>query len=447
MADRVIRNTSGSAYLRFVSELSAAWGIGKGRIVHDPEFAISRDPAIWEKIRKDPVIDHAIARRLHLVGGRERIVEAGEDGDQPELLADVWRDARKAVKFRHEAQLQLAKAVLLGRTFGFVEGGRRRCILGGIESDWWIPRRIVPIDRRRVVFAIGEDENGKRCRVTKIWHIERREWIECRLDRMVALLYDDEEGRLGYGRGILESVYFYHWAKGNVLREGLQGIERMHQGLKIAKVGDNRGDENATKEAIRTAFMNELDKHMARHTLVIDEADDVQVLFPPGNESNTIVPVLRYLDEGVTQRIVGSVLPSGGGGETGSLARAQVEDDATEDLVSHDRKMLDEALTEGLVGTFIRKNRPQLEDAGLWGVPTPRERTKPVEVENPTEFATMLASLSSLKRPIRVRRDEVYKGLGLSVPSDDDDDVVEIGGAEAGGVPGLSLGGLVGAEA
>lgn len=425
MATRIINAFHGSdAFYRYAYELDAAFRRGLGGWIPDPSFALSRDPEVWQKIRRDPEVDGAIAERLHMVAGRPRHAVPFDDGEKFEMAAQVTNGALKRVRRLADGQMQLAKAVMLGRAYGYVEGRRKRCELvpGMGERDWWVPTRIRNIDRLRIRF-ITREVSGRLRTFPEVYDINRSRWVVLPdLGRVVQMVYDDEEASLGYGRGMLESIFYYHYAKGVLLREGLNGAERFGQGTLVykyqresfAQVDTDTGD-------VVTKGLAVLRDLTSRNQAAIPDGDEIESIDPPSTGSDIIHRLLVYLDESMRRRITGSLLPGGGGSSTGSLARAQVEAENTEGIVAYDQGLLDDALTHGLIGTFWRLNLPILRGFGLDEYHMPKLEAKVEEIIDPEGFSTVVKNVWSANPDTPIRRDEFYKKLGLSAPDDNDD--------------------------
>ena len=97
---------------------------------------------------------------------------------------------------------------------------------------------------------------------------------------------------------------------------------------------------------------------------------------------------------------------------------------------------LGEELTDCLVGQLWRLNRQQLSDAGLAEARMPRLAIINKPIDDPRESAQVIAT--ALASGIPLRKDEVYRQLGFTVPIDGDE-VIEPG--QAAGAGGL-LGGI-----
>lgn len=399
--------------------------------IPDQDWGLAQDPDVWEKVQLDPVVRHAIQTRLVKVAGRPSTIEAGGSDDASKKLADIVEQMLDRVENLAQAKLNLAKAVLLGRTYGYIRGERtveRLGIAGSPALAWWMPRYIQDVDRRRIRLSTRSTttEFGRRSITNprvELADIDVSRWTILRPDQyanFVKLTYDDEEGRLGYGRGNLGAIYFYHYAKGIVLREGLNLVERWSQGMVVATADlDREGSTGKTNEDKKTAFLNSVEKMRARNTLVLGGNDKIDIKWPSGEASKGIQDMLNYLDTGVMRLILGSVLPTGGSSGDGSRARAEVEERASEDILQYDALLLDAALTRDLIGQFVTMNRVQLAAMGLDKAKKPRFLPQRETRSNPKERAEVAAIL--LKQKVPLKKSELYAQTGWSVPLEGDD--------------------------
>ena len=401
---------------------AAAWRTGMW--LPEQDWALAKDPDVWEKVRRDPVVEHAISQRLHSIASRSWRIQAGGDDPASQRLAELVEQVFEEIEQFTTVQYQLSQAIMLGRTYGYIEGRREWRDFGDGMVNLWLPNRIKPVDRRRIRFnAIQEyDDKGnlKTPRVVpEISNLNVGMWREvqpAQWRNFVKVVYDDDESRLGYGRGILGAIYYYHYAKGITLREGPQGIERWAQGLKIAKIDlDRKGSTGKTNALIKDEWMDELDKNMGRHILAIGKNDELDVVWPSGSGHQMVSSMLDYLDRGVTQLVLGSVLPTGGGASVGSNARASVEDDATERLIVYDRRVLDEAITRDLIGQFLRLNWAQLTQMGLAGAKKPKLSSVNEKNQDPQVAAQIAKTLLEIPG-MTLRVDEVMEKTGWTKP-------------------------------
>lgn len=422
--------------------------------INDPDYALEQDEATWQKIWRDSKVAQAMHQRKASVAGKTWTVQPGSESPAVNDIkaAEVAKAGLKMINNFSQSRMTLVDAIFRGRSFAFVEGFRRSVSLAGTDAqEWWVPRNLKHVDKQRLrIVPVVEGEPGKRKRVrTKVEMADEVEyvWREVPLDRyrqFVRILYADEESTLGYGRGMLTSIYFTWWLKQEVLQEGLSGLERWARGAVAVKTDlqAQTGKEGKDTETIREEFLTVLENMMARHSLAFDKNDEVVELGAQARGGGQLViDFVRYLDDSLIGLILGSILPFGGAGDKGSLARAEVEMDTTDILLNMDRELLGEALTQGVISNFWRFNRPQLAAVGLGGAAMPRFSVTAQRHEDPEVNARIMATL--LPRGIPILKSQVYEKTGLTMPGPDDE-VFELpgvnGGApsDGGGFPDLS---------
>lgn len=428
--------------------LNAIWNTGMW--LPDPDWALEQDANVWEIVQRDPVIAHAINQRLTSVASIEPGVHPGGPRPEDKHAAEVCEAAIAEIDGYGESRYQLAKMVMMGRTYGFLGWTRRRLVLAGHLDNWCVPVSITPIDKRRIQYVPTptRQPDGTTTYPLRL-QMQRRsdgQWIDLdddSLRQLIAPRYDDEESRLGYGRGILGAVYFYHYAKGQLLREGLAGITRMARGMPVVTLQKDRmASAGKSNDDRRTAWLNTIQAMDAQGGLVFEEGDTIDVKYPSGEGARATTEMIRYLDEGVTQLILGSVLPTGGGSDVGSNARAEVESESSQVLVQHDRRILDDAYTRTIFDGFWRHNVPQLCRAGIYTARKPKIRSVQESREDPKTIAETAKVI--LDSGVPLKRAEYYERIGWEMPAPGEDviegiaapaDPFGMGGGFGGGKP------------
>lgn len=405
--------------------------------VYDPDYALSRDADIYEKVRRDPVINHAIQQRLHMVAGHKWIIEPRGEAPADKQAAKILTELVEEIPNFTEARYETAQAVIVGRTIQLMGGEQRPMALAGTAPmNWWIPSSLEDIDRRRTRFVpvwegTGEDRHLNV--VMELFSVERHRWemVE-HPEWFIKHIYGDEEARLGHGRGLLEAIYFYHWIKTKIIQEGLQGVERWAQGMVIAKIdGLRAGDPTRSNDTVAQRWLDLLEKTRGRHAIVSGEKDEIQVVEPTGQGHQQVKEWLDYLDAGITRLLLGSTRSTG---VEGGDARAQssTEAESRDALIQYDRNILDETITRDLIGALWRYNRPNFIQAGAAATKMPRFRTVAEVQRDPQEAAQTVKTV--LDAGLKLKEDEAYQSVGFSPPAEGDR-IVE------GRAPSMGMGG------
>jgi len=393
--------------------------------VYDPDYALAQDPEYWEKVQRDAVIKHAFEQRLHSVAGRDWSVVAGKRNPRKidEDAAMLGEEIIDLVRGFTQSRYHLAKGVFLGETWGYMNGRRVPMTIGGKLQNWWMPTHISDIDKRRIRPVPSWNDQrpaGEKLQMRYELHdLESATWAPIHRNApLIHFSYDNEESRLSHGRGLAEAIYFYHYAKGVVLREGLEGLEKWARGIVVAKIKSSSSSP-LDNEEVRDAYLAKLEDMRQGGSFAMDVEDELDVLWAGGAGHSQVFEWLRYLDEGITQLILGAVLPSGGGSDVGSNARAETEAETSETLVGYDRTVLYEALSDQMMRAIWYWNRKEIANLGLADAFVPRMTATSVDSTNPTETATQVATI--LQAGIPLVKSEVYDRLGWTMPTDSDD--------------------------
>lgn len=419
----VEHNASQELYVR-----SLAAVLKSGPYIRDPDFALAKDPEIEEKLARDPIIGHAIAQRLHAVAGGDAAIEPGDDTAQAKQLAGIVDEAVDGIRSLAASRHELARACFNGRAYGYVEGRRRLARLGGKNAKplhWWMPTRITDIDRRRIRFvnlgSTGQVDRATVKVVAEIFSIAKEQWVRMKPDApIVSVVFDDRESRLGYGRGLMEAMYFYDYMKSKVLATGFSGLERWANGLVVGKIDHSDiGGLDATAKKARDGMMAVLQAMTSRHHVVIGKNDEINLHETSGTGNDMVFRFLDYLDQALVRLILGAVLPTGGGADKGSLARAEVEQGSTETLLQFDRDLQDEAMTRGVIEPFLRLNRGNLLALGLLDAKRPKFGSR----SDPKGDAEAFARTTdvALRWGLAFRKEDVYRRLQMTPPTQGDE--------------------------
>jgi hypothetical protein len=478
---RPIMQTADNARL-FVQALSAAYN--SRTYLYNPDVALARDAAIWEKVHRYPRIAHALQKRAHKVATRDWNLEPGGDEPQDELAASIVEQMLRQLSVLPQARFRLARAPILGCANEWMEGRRRPQSFrmpiveapaqegdeepdsdaGESESegdegaafsetpgappakdkakktadpdapkskpgpvlDWWTPTNLRHIDYRRVRLTprweTGPDgkehlvdvepQLGSITDVGQWTTIPHRECL-------LRVVYDDEEGRLGYGRGIMEAIYWGFWIIELLWREGLEGVERWAQGWVIGSIDEAmKGATADDAQTVATEMLTALEKMRGRGVFVKSTKDEVEVVQTSGTGHTMVRELIELVEEALVQLILGSIRPSGQG-DPGANAQGKVEKESTDEVISFDRLLIDGAISERLIGLIWKLNGPQFAEVGCGEARPPRFVSVEGDDEDPLKFGDVAKRAQELGLPLV--RSEVYRRLGLQQPGPDDD--------------------------
>lgn len=433
-------NPASDLYTRAISS-TYKYGIR----IYDPDFGLARDPDLFEKLMRDPEIKSAMELRLHKVAAKDWTIVPASDEMIDKTLASVVKDGFQRIQRFAMTRYELAKAIFQARAYQFVNCEDVFASLGGMTAQTWsLPISCKDIDKKRFDYvpvneanrdmkAGGQDklkapggvsDSGTDISVyERLWSVSRSQWEQVvRPEFFIRMVYDDEESRLGYGRGLSEALFFFWRFKCIALEQGMAGLERWAQGLLIASIEDTRvGSTDKSNEEIRDAYMAILKQMRSQHTMAISNKDKIEVLEPTGQGNTLVLEMLRYFDEAMCKVILGSIRPTGGG-IGGSLARTEEESETTESLIQYDRMQLDDVLSRDLIGLFMLRNKFQLASLGLANARAPQFRTGSEKRKNAKESMEVITA--ALAAGIKIKAEEAYEKIDMTMPSEGDEILV-----------------------
>jgi len=397
--------------------------------LYDPDYALAKDAAAYEKMHRDPIVKQALQIRYRTAaGGAWECVPARDGVEVDEIAADVMTDIIREVEAFQTARVQLAQAIFRGSAWAQVTGDRP----GGTRTSqepplrfgddkprpWWVPRRLVHVDKRFMRHIPNQDDWGHTVEI-----FERSgQWRQLTdADYFIRVAYEDDHGRFGWGRGLAESIFFYWYAAMQSVKFGLQGVERWANGVLVGKIDSiqSLGDQTQTTAAIASSMLDTLHAMRTNHAIVHGKEDEVNVIEASGTGHKMAMDFVRFCYDSITRVIAGSRLPSGGGDEsTGSLARAEVEQEVSEGTAQMDSAVLDDAITRDLVGLAWRLNADNFADLGLTEARMPKFVSRNESRHDPEQNSRVIVQL--LGQGVPIVRSELYERVGLTPPTEDD---------------------------
>lgn len=425
MGDSNVLFRSNAEQIRFASMLSAR--LKSLAPLYDPDDAMLRDSDWWGKVNRDPKLAHAIRQRLAKVVRSDWHLEPGGKDEQSVRAANVLEEMLRETRQFSASLRHLAKFAFHGNAHAWIEGKREWKVYGQTDKDpvgylaeWWHMTYLKPLDKRQVMLVPRKDAEGKVHVDTLLATIDggkhaAMQFPEC----LVTAVYDDEVERLGSGRGLGEAIWQGYWIKGQLRQKWLRGVARWAEGVVVGKIDATAHADPTKSNADVTQEMVEALVAMAeRGVLVLDSRDEAQVLFG-GEGTGTAGDAMRYEDEGLVQLILGAVLPTGGGSDVGSNARAEVEVGSTKDLLDTDRELLDEILTETVIKLHWTLNEANFAAVGLAQAKCPRFNSITTHEETPKEAGETLKVAKELG--LEIGEDEARRRLGVPKPAANED--------------------------
>lgn len=360
-----LRNQSQQLYVR---ALSQAW---RNNVeVHDPSLWLLREPELEEKMLRDADIAHAVQFRRHLIAGqRWSCVPRVSGAANADLSVSIATQMLEGIQGFTQARLNLSRAFFSGSRFGRIIGSPKVMTFGdGKPRTWWVPRRIEDMDKRMYRIVPHQKSDGKIEAHWHRWHIDKDEFIpESLEDANITIrhVYQDDQASLGHGRALREALGWWWYAKTHVFEESLQAIERFAQGILTAKVDGARDAETGLpNEQLISAWQDVLTDLRSRNVLVYDSSDTVETVNMSSEGWQLMNTIRDELRTTIYTLVLGANLTTGAS-DGGSYALARIQENSTEALVQYDREVLEETLTDDLIGCIWKKNHANMVELGL----------------------------------------------------------------------------------
>ncbi len=414
---RFFSTGSATAYSDYVNALTDA--LRNRDWVYDPSFALDSDGEVYQKVLRDPVAAHSIRFRKHLVAGPEWRIEPASDSDQDKAAAEIVGELVSKIRGFTDARICLSEAIFRGSAYAFMAGQRRfASVASGQPMSWWVPERLIDVDRRR--FRLIRDPVLGQL-VWQLWSVDRRAWEPLANPQwFVRSVFENTEDSLGYGRGMLDTLYFTQASKARLLQDGLMAAERFGQGFATIAIENLRGPDgkpaagpDRSGTTVAQEWVREFAKHRSRHVMAHDKRDEVQVHTGLGEGWALVERLLVYLDNVQVTAVLGSTLPTIEG-DGGSRAMATVQENSTEALVQADRSRLGDDLTRDLIGLIWSLNALQIEAQVGPGAAMPSLRIDQRKLEDPQVNAGVVSTLTQAGVPLVAA--EVYEKTGFTQP-------------------------------
>ena len=404
----------------------------------DPDYSLSQDPDAIDKMLRDPIIQFAVRFRQRLVAGRAWSLEPKDERYKP--YVPIFSDLLTRIKRFAQSRFVLSEAIFQGVSIGRFDGALQYLKLSDTAKymHWWYPRRIVPVDKRRLrkEFVV-RPESGGMVNYKYAWTIhdpEQRIWyVITRPDWYFWFIYNDEEDRLGHGRGLYDSLYVPWFMKSNLLQFGLDFSERFAAPWIKVALDAEAGDIDTLTE--RGQAYAEMIKVMRQLRVIWhDKRDEVDFKEASSGNQTVVDRLLDRMDEGIVRVCLANTLTTGTG-DHGSRAQAEVHENSQDNAVNYDRMVFEEEHDLHLLEAVWRYNRRNLFALGFDDVPWECPFTFKLQREqrwDPSQQTEVFRLAAELK--MAVRKEDFYQRFDLTEPSTDDE-VIEFAQAAAPGMP------------
>lgn len=386
--------------------------------LYDPSVWLGREPELEEKMLRDADIAHAVGYRRHLIAGQRWSCTARYEGSvKAPLAVAVGTDLLREIKQFTGARLNLARAFLSGQRYAMIQGRVKTLTIGdGRPRKWWVPVRLKDEDKRIYRTVSKLDVEGRISAHREKWNINSMTFEPLSSLDAIAIIrhtYQDDEGSLGYGRGLRDPLAWWWYAKTQVFNEKLSAVERFAQGILSAKVdGARHADSGLPNTELITSWRRVLEDLRARHVLVYDKSDQVEHVSMNGEGWQLLDGITRELKNTIFTLVLGANLTTSAD-EGGSYALAGVQENSTEALVQFDREALEETLSDDLLGYLWFRNHANLVELGLVDE-QPRFSITQEKREDPRERADVAEKLHNMG--VDVPLDDLYEQTGFRKP-------------------------------
>lgn len=356
-------NTAAQQYVAVMQGALAAWP----RLYDSADRATINSPMFWWQVRSDPIFAHAIQKRRQDVAGLEFWLKPADSSKGATIVANRldWI-LRKTPDFTL-SRYELCSGIFRGSAMAAITGARKYLQAPGDNRQrlWWIPGKLVDIDRWRFALArVGEPKDERLA--WQLYSFRRKAWeFIKRPEHFVWFFYENPESALGQGYGINNGLYAYLKAKEIALNLGLRGLRRWAMGILMAAIETmgRPGDERAgtDTESIAQEYMERLNALNAEDCIVFDKADDVKMM-TGGSEGHQMVDAwLDYLDRAILRFVIHGDLTSGSGQAGVERGNANTQKKGQSEGFAWDVARLEECLTTSFVSVAYRANRADLE--------------------------------------------------------------------------------------
>lgn len=423
-----------SNQLRYPSMLSSIW---RGDKLYNPSYALATDPDAYEVCMRYAPFRQAVDARLRKVSSRKFAIIPGDDDDASKRLAEICEAWFERISRFVEVKYELARAAILGESYAYLCGKRKLTSLSNHIGRWWCVDRVDDIDPRRMFLKIQQGPDGRRHARLAMWRIGRDDdnpnrpdllpsttgdnWIELpKVLPLVRSIYNDEESRLGRGRGVLEAGYQEVWIAQETRQLANEGVAAAARGMILAKI-DTLAQGSKTSAQRKSEWLDFLDEVQRNNRGVYDKRDEIE--FHTGWDSGVdhALAIINHCNDNIRGLILGSSSPFGGGGEGGgSLAKSREEGDQSDEIIDYDCAKLDDDITRDFIGAFMRYNRTPIRAHGLEAARPPKFESTRAKKFDPPERVETATKFLALGEQATIRLDELREQLGFSEPNDGD---------------------------
>lgn len=369
-------------------------------------------------MRFDPIIAKAIDKRIKPVVQLEWQLEPVDPSDPKQVEnAYILTECLHYTPKLQRLMWNLMQAFFYGRYGSFLRFDYRKTIKGQ-------PRLTVadhyPLHGDKLVFKFdgtpgilvntseyqGTKQPTDRGMAHFLTESELETFIWHEFEPIDADFYENELAGSVHGMGFRGKLYWYWWLKNNLQSQMLDFLQKIGQGFTVFYY--ESGNEQSLIE-VREAAQEQIGNNVYLFPRNRDgqsayAGPGIQYIPIPMQGSNFFFELIRYIDDIMTDYILGETLTTAVGATGMGSGVAQAHEDTADDRVKYDAKDLEYPL-QRLVETLNRWNFP--------GNPCPKFKFM-VDKRNPGEF--MEAVSFAVNLGMDVDEDDIRDVLGLPRP-------------------------------
>lgn len=372
--------------------------------LYNPSIALDNEIDAREMVARDASICGTMDQYCYDVAATGyQIVPGGKD---PKSIALADR-IQELFSFANvaDATYEAAGYVYWGRAYCYLDGKRCLMSLGdnGLPRNYWVPTWIHDIDPNRVIFVPKRSRDQKTGRenlevVRALWDVAsgRYELMTPEFESaLIEVKWGDTEDRFGYGRGLIDSIFFYWRAKAVAMRDGLQGLARWAKSIIVAKVDPDRpADTSLTNEALANDLLDKLTNQAQNGIIVIPkDGGEIEVHETSGSGHELVKWFIQYFDGEIARLILGSKMPTGAGEDgsaAGSEGKSRTQERTTSRRIMFHRNRIAECFSRTLIPIVVRQNYPLFAAEGLLpGAKMPRWKIVDEQFDDPMSTAEL----------------------------------------------------------
>lgn len=418
-----------------------------GYLARPHEFARDRDSNIEVKLKRDAACAKGINMRRVMVAGTDWYLEA-PDEESKVLIPYFERLIRKIRNFSAK-RFSLTQAIFSGIHMQrmLTAPGNRRLMIGNLPDAkmgvpmsyvWWWPE-LVDVPAGSIGRDIEEREieypDGTSVRLP-VWHYTTYDawsdkWFRVEdsdLQQYIILEYHPDAFSLGFGEQLMDSMAVSFEAKKHLERQLLRGAARVAfpwVAVQIAEEllsgGGTPGDGYQTPEQVLLKYQRIFRKQESGNILVYGgSTKDVKPLNLEGTALSSLLALVKHYNDEIVETALAASMPTGGGGDNGSLARAAVEAGSTSRYIRSDIQQLEESLDALIhaIWTYNQENFSRIIDPAtgraLSTFTPPQFR---IGREESDDYEKNIGVLTSVANLTDVLVSEIHEKCGTTQPT------------------------------